>query len=42
MESKVHRQEQHMQVYWEHSASGLQAKDSNTNEENEKYVIQKP
>jgi hypothetical protein len=35
MESKVHKQEQHMLVYWEQSTSGLEAEDFHMEVEDE-------
>jgi len=42
MESKVQKQEQHMLVYWEHNACGVQANNSDTKEDNNDCETQKP
>jgi hypothetical protein len=42
MESEVHKQEQQMLMYWEQNTSGLQAKDSDMEMEDDNYEIQKP
>jgi hypothetical protein len=42
MESKVHKKEQHMLIYWEHSVDGIQKANSDTEEDNERCEIQKP
>ncbi len=42
MESEIQKHEQHMLVYWEQSANGLQEDDSNMDVENEDNVKQQP
>ncbi len=42
MEYEVQKQEQQMPMYWEHSKSGLQAKDYNMEVEDKDYDIHKP
>ncbi len=42
MESKVQRQEQHMLVYWEHSAIGVHVENFDMEEEGEHCEIHKP
>jgi hypothetical protein len=37
MKYEVKKQEQHMLIYWEQNASGVQANNSNTDEEDEDY-----
>ncbi len=41
MESEVQKKEQHMLVYWEQSASGVQEVNFDTKEEDERCEIQK-
>ncbi len=42
MKYEVQKQEQQMPMYWEHSKSGLQAKDYNMEVEDKDYDIHKP
>ncbi len=42
MESNFLKKEQQMLIYWEQSAGGVQAKNSDTNEEDEDYEVHKP
>jgi len=42
MEFEVFKKEQHMLIYWEKNASGIQDANSNTKEEDEGCQLQKP
>jgi hypothetical protein len=42
MESEVHKKEQQMLIYWEHSVDGVQEANFDTKEDDEGCEIQKP
>jgi len=42
MEFKVQKQEQHMLVYWEHNACGVQENNFDTKKDNNDCETQKP